>query len=84
VIRSFGDAEAKILFETGRSRKFQSIESVAKRKLDMIDAAAQVEDLRVPPGNRLELLKGTATVSSASASTINFGSASVGKTERRM
>jgi proteic killer suppression protein len=58
VIRGFGDAETKSLFETGRSRKFRGIESVAKRKLDMIDAAGQLDDLRVPPGNRLEALKG--------------------------
>lgn len=58
MIRGFGDAETRSLFETGRSRKFRAIELVAKRKLDMIDAAGQLDDLRVPPGNRLEPLKG--------------------------
>jgi toxin HigB-1 len=58
VIRSFNDAETKSLFQSGRSRKFRSIESVAKRKLDMVDAASQINDLRVPLGNRLEALKG--------------------------
>jgi proteic killer suppression protein len=36
----------------------QNIHSVAVRKLDMINAAIKTEDLRIPPGNRLELLKG--------------------------
>src|ERR1035438_6997403 len=58
VIRSFGDKETKTLFETGRSRKFRSIEAAAKRKLDRIDLVAKLENLRVPPGNRLEVLKG--------------------------
>jgi proteic killer suppression protein len=41
------------------SRKIpQNIHSVAVRKLDMINAAIKTEDLRIPPGNRLELLKG--------------------------
>ena len=46
------------LFETGRSRRFANIRSVALRKLDMLDAAQGVDDLRAPPGNRLERLKG--------------------------
>jgi len=36
----------------------QNIHSVAARKLDIINAAIKTEDLRMPPGNRLELLKG--------------------------
>ncbi|MGH9585232.1 MAG: type II toxin-antitoxin system RelE/ParE family toxin [Bryobacteraceae bacterium] len=58
MIRSFADEEAQKLFETGGSRKFRAIEKVAKRKLDRIDAAEKLEDLLVPPGNRLEALKG--------------------------
>lgn len=46
------------LFDTGRSRKFRAIEKVAKRKLYRIDSAEKLEDLAVPPGNRLEALKG--------------------------
>jgi proteic killer suppression protein len=38
--------------------EFQSIRTVALRKLDMLDAAARLSDLRAPPGNRLEALKG--------------------------
>ena len=37
---------------------FRAIESLAHRKLDMLDAANQLRDLRSPPGNRLEALKG--------------------------
>jgi toxin HigB-1 len=44
------------------SRKVpQCIHSVVRRKLDMINAAINVEDLRIPPGNRLEQLKGDLT-----------------------
>ena len=56
--RSFSDKETKTLFKTGRSRKFGSVDAVAKRKLDRIDAAEKLEDRRAPPGNCLEALKG--------------------------
>ena len=39
-------------------RRFSSFASVALRKLDMLDAAKCLEDLRIPPANRLEQLKG--------------------------
>jgi toxin HigB-1 len=39
-------------------RRFRAIERIARRKLNMIDAAVRLEDLRSPPGNRLELLRG--------------------------
>ena len=39
-------------------RRFVSIEAIARRKLRQLDIAAQLGDLRVPPGNRLEPLKG--------------------------
>ena len=38
--------------------QFQAIRAVALRKFDMLDAAARLADLRAPPGNRLEALKG--------------------------
>ncbi len=38
--------------------RLRSIEQVALRKLDMLNAAHVLDDLRVPPGNRLEALKG--------------------------
>ena len=58
MIVHFRDDETEDLFKTGRSRKFCSIEKVAKRKLDALNAAVQLNDLQVPPGNRLEALKG--------------------------
>jgi proteic killer suppression protein len=39
--------------------RWRAFEALALRKLDMLDAATAVGDLRSPPGNRLELLKGT-------------------------
>ena len=57
-ILSFADVETRTLFETGRSRRFGNIAAAALRKLDMLAAAAVLEDLRSPPGNRLEALKG--------------------------
>jgi proteic killer suppression protein len=46
------------LFETGSSRRWANILSVATRKLAMLNAAVGLRDLRSPPGNRLELLQG--------------------------
>jgi toxin HigB-1 len=54
----FRDDETETLFKTGHSRKFSSIGKVAKRKLDAVNAAVALNDLQVPPGNRLETLKG--------------------------
>jgi toxin HigB-1 len=58
MIRSFGDAETRRLFETGRSRRFSAFADVAMRKLAQLDAAHTLDFLRAPPGNRLEALKG--------------------------
>ena len=58
MIKSFRCAETRRFFETGSSRKFSSIATVASRKLAMLDAAQTLEFLRSPPGNRLEPLKG--------------------------
>ena len=58
MIVHFRDDETETLFKTGHSRKFNSIEKVAKRKLDAVNAAVALNDLLVPPGNRLEALKG--------------------------
>jgi toxin HigB-1 len=59
MMRSFADSETKLFFEVGKvPAKWRSLGKVALRKLDMVDAAAKLEDLRSPPGNRLELLKG--------------------------
>jgi toxin HigB-1 len=58
VIRSFNDKRAEALFRGESVTAFREIESVAHRKLDMLGAAIQLAELRVPPGNRLEALKG--------------------------
>jgi toxin HigB-1 len=46
------------LFETGRSRKFSSFSRVAIRKLTQLDVVKKLEDLSIPPANRLEALAG--------------------------
>ena len=59
MIKSFADKETESFFCDGTSKKLPiGIQQRALRKLDMIDSAYRVEDLRVPPGNRLHALKG--------------------------
>jgi proteic killer suppression protein len=59
VIRSFSDAATERLWSRERNKTFDPrIERTALRKLVMLDAAEVLDDLRVPPGNRLEALKG--------------------------
>ena len=58
MIVSFADKATEKLFQGHRVRAFIAFERAALRKLAMIDAAMRIEDLRVPPGNRLEALKG--------------------------
>jgi proteic killer suppression protein len=58
MIRSFRDAETRALFEGRRVRRWIAVEGTAMRKLAMLNRAARLEDLRVPPGNRLEALRG--------------------------
>ena len=59
MIRSFKDKEAEKLFARQRSRKIPAnIQQVALRKLRMLNRSNTLNDLRVPPANRLEKLKG--------------------------
>ena len=58
MIRSFGDKRTEALFRDEFVRQFQGIARPAKRKLEALNAASQLEDLMVPPSNRLEKLKG--------------------------
>lgn len=58
MIRSFGTAETRKLFETGQSRRYSGVAEVAMRKLAQLDVAHTLDFLRAPPGNRLEALKG--------------------------
>ena len=57
-IKSFRCKETQRLFDRLRVRRLVEIEAVARRKLQQLHAAASLEFLRVPPGNRLERLKG--------------------------
>lgn len=58
MIRSIKGDETGRPWRTGESRRFGAIARIALRKLDQIDASIAIEDLRAPPGNRLEKLKG--------------------------
>lgn len=58
MIRSFRCKDTERLAAGYRVRRFTAIERIAQRKLAQLDAAATLGFLRVPPGNRLEALKG--------------------------
>jgi proteic killer suppression protein len=59
VIRSFRDHETKNVFERDRTRRLPpNVQRQAHRKLLLVDAAQALDDLRAPPGNRLERLSG--------------------------
>jgi len=58
VIRSFKCADTEALAGGARVRRFIQIERVALRKLRQLEIAGRLEDLKVPPGNRLEWLRG--------------------------
>jgi len=58
MIRTFRDKDAEALFNDNSIPRFRNIERAARRKLLYLNAAKKLEDLRVPPGNRLEALKG--------------------------
>jgi toxin HigB-1 len=61
VIRSFSDDDASVFFKTGKApqrKGWANARTVVRRKLDMLHYAAELNDLRCPPGNRLEALSG--------------------------
>ena len=59
MIRNFSDRETERIWNGVRSRRLPSdIQSAALRKLRMLNQARRLDDLRVPPGNRLEQLRG--------------------------
>ena len=58
MIKSFQCAETESLAKGDRVRRFVNIAEVARRKLRQLEVADRLDDLRVPPGNRLEALKG--------------------------
>ena len=58
MIRSFKSKDTGRLFNDYRIRRFQAFETVARRKLKMLDDATSLNDLAALPGNRLETLRG--------------------------
>ena len=59
MIKEFGDKESEKIWKGIRSKKLPSeIQHIARRKLRMLNSAQDVDDLRIPPANRLEKLKG--------------------------
>jgi proteic killer suppression protein len=58
MIVSFRDRDTGRLATGRRVKRFVNIEAIARRKLRQLEIAGRLDDLRVPPGNRLELLKG--------------------------
>ena len=58
MIVSYRCSDTQALADGRRVKRFSNIESVARRKLRQLQIAGRLDDLRVPPGNRLKLLKG--------------------------
>ncbi len=58
MIKTFKCADTQSLSKGERVKQFVNIASVARRKLRQLEIADRLDDLRVPPGNRLESLKG--------------------------
>lgn len=58
MIHSFKDAEAQKLFNGLKSRCYSNLEKVATRKLNALEQAVELDDLRASPGNMLEALEG--------------------------
>ena len=59
MIKSFKDRDTERLFNRLPTRRWRSIARQARRKLEVLNAAKSLNELRVPPGNRLEALKGS-------------------------
>ena len=58
MIKSFRDRDTERLFNRKPVRRLREVERAARRKLEMVDAAENLDNLRLPPGNHLEVLKG--------------------------
>ncbi len=58
MIKGFADRNTEALFQRKPRKRFRPLARVALRKLLILHAASSLDDLKVPPGNRLEKLKG--------------------------
>jgi toxin HigB-1 len=58
MIHTFASADTEALFYSQSVKRFKNIERIARRKLLQIHAATVLDSLRIPPGNRLEALRG--------------------------
>ena len=59
MIQTFADKRTKDLYETGKAKRFPAdVAKRAGRKLEYVDLASRLDDLRTPPGNRLHALDG--------------------------
>jgi toxin HigB-1 len=58
MIHTFASVETEALFNSQNVKRFKNIERIARRKLLQIHAATVLDSLRIPPGNRLEALRG--------------------------
>ena len=58
MIKDFRCGDTERLFLNVHVRRFRAIERAARRKLILLDAAHRLDDLKAPPGNRMEALKG--------------------------
>ena len=58
MIKDFHCKDTQALYEGGNPRRFRAFRAQAERKLQMLDSAVELMDLRSPPGNRLEKLSG--------------------------
>ncbi len=58
MIRSFACSDTEALSKGNRVKRFAGMAAIARRKLRQLEIAANLDDLNVPPGNRLEALKG--------------------------
>jgi len=59
MIKTFADRRTQELYVTGRSKRFPAdVAQRATRKLEYVDLATRLDDLKVPPGNRLHALEG--------------------------
>jgi proteic killer suppression protein len=61
MIKSFRCKDTQALYQGGSPRRFRAFQAQAERKLQMLDSTAGLDDLKSPPGNRLEKLAGDRT-----------------------